>query len=225
MSQTLVQTSAELAFTGTTSTITITPTAGNALFVYGAQVTSGAAIVAPTDTQSNSYTLKSTQTSGNGCGAVAEAVNVAGASTVITLGVASGSLAQSFIVQEWSGCATTAQPDASDGDSTAAATTHDESATGVNPTGACVVFSSSSTNVGSPTGKTPGSGYTSVTSSRASVWWQYQIFTVAPTSEKSLWTSSSTAQSGSLMAIKAAAGGATFSDVIGGGVGKTLISA
>lgn len=203
MAQTLVQTSSELSFTGTTSTITITPAAGNALAVFGAQVTDATAQIAPSDDRSNSYTLAHAENGTNGCGSVAVAANVVGAVTVITLGVASGSKAQSFKVQEWSGSATT-QPDGSDSrNQTSTSTAHSESVAGINPSTACVVISASSC-AGAIT-PTPGSGYTQVACARTSVFFQYQIFTSAPTSETGAWTSgSTTTQSGALLAIKAA---------------------
>lgn len=209
MAQTLVQTSAEVSFTGTSSTQILNGVAAlNALSVVAGQLTDGTLFANVSDDKSGVWTTKQSGTAGNGVGMVAVAGGVAGGNTTVTVGPSSGSKACRFKFQEWSGSQTN-PPDAFDTRDQTASTNHAESAAGINPSGGCIVITASScaNNLTTPA---VGSGYNAITSAGGSVWWQYQIFPSAPVSETGSWSSAnSTAQSGAIVAIKAA-GGAAF---------------
>lgn len=209
MAQTLVQTSSELTFTGTTSTVVLNGvTAGNALSHFGSQETDATAIATTTDDKGDTFTNVHTENGANGGTSVQVAKNAVGGNTTFTCGVAAGSKLQYYKVQEWSGSSTTTQPDGSDSQLQAGSTTHTESASGINPTTGCVVITASAC-ASTPTSPTPGSGYTSVATSNSFGFWQYQIFSSAPTNEKGTWTSGNApGQAGAMLAIKAGAAAA-----------------
>lgn len=225
MSQALVQTGAEISISGGTSgSVTLNGVgAGNLLTAQCLNDTNATATFTVSDNNGNSWTTDVSKGDGGvaGSAAIAHAANVHAGNTAVTV-TASASIGFKARISEWSG-SDTSSPLATTDNDVVTSTTHDESASGISPGAACIVLVCAC-GISSLTSPTAGSGYTSQSSASVFDFYEYQIFGSTPTSEKGLWTTSSSIRTvGVMAAFKAApAGGATAGAFIGGGVGSLI---
>lgn len=205
----VVQDSGEKSLTGTSTTATLTVSAGNLGVIVATQETDGTLFSVPSD-GTNTWIKNEEQGDANrGVTMLASAQNLAGGSTTVTVGPSSGSKTFHFHFLEVSGCVTTGIDSGDKVSLDPVGTTHHCSASGINPSAACIIFTSSICNATAGT-CTAGSGYTALTTASNFTFWQYQIFSIAPTSERGAWTSANSVNSnGAIGAFAQAAGGAS----------------
>jgi hypothetical protein len=210
MAITIVQTSSEMIVSsGTSGTLTLNGvTSGNLLVTQLTQETDNQPFVTNTD-GTNTWAIdqqKNDSTRGSAC--LQSAQNVASGNTVVTVAPLTGSKTFHGRMHEVSGCVTTGVDAVSGIEPDAGSSSHvcSADASHINPSGACICFTSSAASSGLGT-RTPGSGYTAVSTAGNFTFWQYQIFTSAPTNERGAWTGNAVTTNGVIAAYVAAAGG------------------
>jgi hypothetical protein len=228
MSQSLVQTGAEISVSGGTSgNVTLNGVAaGNLLTASCLNDSNATATFSASDNKSNAWASAVSQgdSAVAGLAAILYAKNVAAGNTTVTI-TSSASISFKALIQEWSGSDTSAPLAAHDSDQVGSGTNHQASASGVNPGAACIclVCACAQNTLGTCTA---GSGYTAETSSSPFDFYEYQIFSSAPTNEQGKWTSANSPPTVSVIAaFRAAVASSGPGAFIGGGVGNFILAA
>ena len=183
-----VQTSSETIISGASSgNISMTTTAGNFGALYIAQVSTNVRNWSASGGGTWVVDKQQNGSSPTNVSAIASCQNLTGGASTITA-TADGNCTARIVAQEFSGLPTSGNPTGTDSSVEAAATSHLMGTTGVTTTNESLIFGVMCSNNVSYGTRTPGTGYTQITSGSNAVMYQYGIFATAQTNNQAPFT-------------------------------------